>query len=259
MHSPDYYKDEYMWQDDMIYKRKSFHLFRGVERPLTDEELEEINTALRGCKPLVSDIKVATKIVPANETTCRRGEAHCILFYSEKKKGYLENIGYIGEQIDLYLASRDIGALWYGVGKPKEKNHSGLEYVIMIAFAKMPPKTFRKDMFKAKRKPLEDIREGEGYDDILNIARFSPSACNSQPWYVSCETKTLSVYRCTKPGKVGIMPEGSASYYNQIDIGIFLYILELCIEHGGLVHARSLMFEHSELEKNLTAQYEITT
>jgi hypothetical protein len=248
-----------MWQYDMIYKRKSFHLFRGVERPLTDEELEEINTALRGCKPLVSDIKVATKIVPANETTCRRGETHCILFYSEKKEGYLENIGYIGEQIDLYLASRDIGALWYGVGKPKEENHSGLEYVIMIAFAKMPPKTFRKDMFKAKRKPLEDIREGEGYDEILNIARFSPSACNSQPWYVSCEKQKLSVYRHTKPGKFGIMPEGSVSYYNQIDIGIFLYILEICIEHGGLVHARSLMFEHSELEKNLTARYEITT
>ncbi|MDC7228824.1 MAG: nitroreductase family protein [Sphaerochaetaceae bacterium] len=248
-----------MWQYDMIHKRKSFHLFRGIERPLTDEEIEEINTALGACKPLVGGIKVATKIVPANETTCRRGETHCILFYSEKKEGYLENIGYIGEQIDLYLASRDIGALWYGIGKPKEKNHSGLEYVIMIAFAKMPPKTFRKDMIKAKRNMLAEIREGEGFDEILNIARFSPSACNSQPWYVSCEKKTLSVYRYIRKGKRGIMPEGSVSYYNQIDIGIFLYILELCMEHGGLVCTRSLMFEHSDLEKNLTAQYEITT
>nr|WP_319472230.1 nitroreductase family protein [uncultured Sphaerochaeta sp.] len=248
-----------MWQYDMIYKRKSFHLFRGVERSLTDEELEEINTALSECKPLVSDIKVATKIVPANETTCKRGETHCIMFYSEKKEGSLENIGYIGEQIDLYLASRDIGALWYGIGKKKEENHSGLEYVIMIAIAKMPPKTFRKDMFKAKRNMLAEIRAGEGFDEILDIARFSPSACNSQPWYVSCEKKTLAVYRYTREGKRGIMPEGSVLYYNQIDIGIFLYILEICMEHGGLVFARSLMFEPSDLEKNLTAQYQITT
>ncbi len=236
-----------MWQFDMIYKRKSFHLFRGVERSLTEGgELEEINTALRACKPLVGGIKVATKIVPANETTCRRGETHCILFYSEKKEGYLENIGYIGgEQIDLYLASKDIGALWYGIGKPIEENLSGLEYVIMIAFAKIPPKTFRKNMFKAKRKLLEDIREGEGFDEILDVARFAPpSACNSQPWYVSCEKQKLLVYRHTKPGKFGIMPEGgSVSYYNQIDIGIFLVILELCLKHERLVYARSCIFE----------------
>lgn len=36
----------------------------------------------------------------------------CLLFYSESKEGYLQNIGYLGEQIDLYLTSKNIGALW---------------------------------------------------------------------------------------------------------------------------------------------------
>ncbi len=247
-----------MWQFDMIYKRKSFHLFRGVERSLTEGELEEINTALRACKPLVGGIKVATKIVPANETTCRRGETHCILFYSEKKEGYLENIGYIGEQIDLYLASKDIGALWYGIGKPIEENLSGLEYVIMIAFAKIPPKKLsaricsrqRENCLKISGKARALMRSWTWQDS-------PPSACNSQPWYVSCEKQKLLVYRHTKPGKFGIMPEGSVSYYNQIDIGIFLVILELCLKHERLVYARSCIFENSGNDMNLLAQYQI--
>ena len=43
------------------------------------------------------------------------------LLYSEKKDNYLQNIGYIGEQLDLYLVSKNIGTLWFGIGKVKEK------------------------------------------------------------------------------------------------------------------------------------------
>ena len=83
--------------------------------------------------------------MPERETTCKRGGQYCILFYSELKDEYLRNIGYIGEQIDLYLASQNIGAL------------NDLDYVIMISIAKMSEDKFRKDMFKSKRKPLSEI------------------------------------------------------------------------------------------------------
>lgn len=92
------------------------------------------------------------RIVPASETNCKRGEEYCILFYSEKKGNYLQNIGYIGEQIDLYLASMNIGALWFGIGKTDEYLFENLDFVIMIAIAKMPEDKFRKDMLKAKKK-----------------------------------------------------------------------------------------------------------
>lgn len=49
--------------------------------------------------------------------------------------------------------------MWFGIGKPDEKKEDGLKFVIMIAIAKMPENTFRKDMFKAKRKPIEDMCE----------------------------------------------------------------------------------------------------
>ena len=42
-----------------------------------------------------------------------------ILLYSEEKENYLMNIGYLGEQLDLYLASLNIGSLWFGLNKIK--------------------------------------------------------------------------------------------------------------------------------------------
>lgn len=71
---------------------------------------------------MCSDIKTAIRIVPAAETTCKRGEEYCILLYSEKKKHYLQNIGYIGEQLDLYLVQKTLGH--YGLELGKLKNHN---------------------------------------------------------------------------------------------------------------------------------------
>ena len=100
------------------------------------------------------------RIAPASETTCKRGKEYCILFYSEKKDGHLQNIGCIGEQLDLYLVSLNIGGLWFGIGKPEELTFNGLDFVIMITIKKIPENKFRKDVFKAARKPLDAIWTG---------------------------------------------------------------------------------------------------
>ena len=163
-----------------IFKRKSFHLFRDTGT-LTEEDISKLKVFINSVIPLDSSIKTEITIVPESETTCKRGAEYCILFYSEKRGDYLRNIGYMGEQIDLYLASQNIGALWYGIGKPKKIQVNGLDYVIRIAIAKMPENKFRKDMFKSKRKPLEETWIGETLG-IGEIVRFAPSACNTQPW-----------------------------------------------------------------------------
>ena len=119
--------------------------------------MKDIENQFNKLKPLVENIKVKIKIVK-NETTCRRGQEYCILFYSEKKDNYLQNIGYLGEQLDLYLVSKNIGTLWFGIGKVKEKKLDNLDFVIMIAIAKVDSEDkFRKDMFKSKRKELSKI------------------------------------------------------------------------------------------------------
>lgn len=244
---------------DMIFKRKSFHLFRNIGNEyITDGELKDIENEFEKFKPLVEDIKVKMKIVK-DSTTCKRGQEYCILLYSEKKDNYLQNIGYIGEQLDLYLVSKNIGTLWFGIGKVEEKQLDGLDFVIMIAITKVDSKDkFRKDMYKSKRKELSEIWNGDYYLDIANVVRFAPSACNTQPWIVETKEKELKVYRYKKPGKRGIMPVDKVIYYNQIDIGIFLCFIELCLNKNDINFDRTLYVEeNAESEKNLTATYKI--
>ena len=241
---------------DMIFKRKSFHFFRNIgNEHLTEEDLKDIENQFGKLKPLVNDIKVKIKIV--KKKSILRDQEYCILFYSEKKDNYLQNIGYLGEQLDLYLVSKNIGTLWFGIGKPDEKEFDGLEFVTMIAIAKVDsPLKFRKDMYKSKRKELSEIWSGNNYLDIGNIVRFSPSACNTQPWKVESTNKELKVYRYRKEGKRGIMPKDKVIYYNQIDIGIFLCFLELCLEHNSINYKKELFIEKNhEDEYNLTAIY----
>lgn len=244
---------------DMIFKRKSFHLFRNIgHEHITDDELKNIEEQFTKFKPLVDDINVKIKIVK-DTTTCKRGQEYCILFYSEKKDNYLQNIGYLGEQLDLYLVSKNIGTLWFGIGKVEEKQIEGLDFVIMIAIAKVDSvDKFRKDMYRSKRKSLEEIWKGNYYLDIANIVRFTPSACNTQPWIVDSKENELNIYRYRKEGKRGIMPKDMVVHYNQIDIGIFLCFLELCLERNNLNYDRILYVEENhENEENLVAKYNI--
>ena len=242
------------WMYQMIFKRKSFHRFQdaGVIRA---EELAGIEEAFETFTPLRSDIKIEHRIVPAEATTCRRGQEYCILLYSEEKEGFLQNIGYIGAQLDLYLACRNIGALWFGIGKTEVPSSTGLPFVIMIAIAQVGEDRFRRDMFKSKRKPLSEIWTGEDWSEVGNIVRFAPSACNTQPWIVERSGEKLEVYRYKKPGKRGIMPAERVAYYNRIDMGIFLLFLELCMNHGQTSFQRTLYEDTGDEEKTLTAVY----
>ncbi len=241
---------------EMIFKRKSFHLFRNIGNDhINEDELNDIEKEFSKLKPLVDDIKVKIRIV--KKESILRGQEYCILFYSEVKDNYLQNIGYLGEQLDLYLVSKNIGTLWFGIGKADEKQFDGLDFVIMIAIAKVDSEDkFRKDMFKSKRKEISEIWNGDKYLDIANIVRFAPSACNTQPWKAETTDKDIKVYRYRKEGKRGIMPKDKVIYYNQIDIGIFLCFLELCLEHNKLSYKRELFVEENhERENNLTAIY----
>ena len=250
---------------DNIFKRKSFHLFRDNKTKelykdynhITDEELDDIKNAFKTFRPLYDSIKVDIKIVSNGKTNCNRNQEYCILFYSEKKPNYLQNLGFLGEQLDLFLAGLDIGALWFGIGKTPDTTYNGLEYVTMMAICKVPNNSFRKDMFKSKRKDLNEVYDGNIYSDIINIARFAPSSCNSQPWKVIDTNNDLEVYRYKMPGKRGIMPINKVVYQNLIDIGIFILFVSVILEYNKYQYNLELFddFETNEAELIKTAKF----
>lgn len=227
-----------------IFRRKSYHIFRErSEEAISQAELDDILNAYKSFDRL-NDIKTEIKIEKDNAGINIRNSEYVIKIFSEKKDGYLQNVGYLGEQLDLYLFSKNIGALWFGIAKSNEV-YNGLDYVILIAIAKV--NSYRKDMFKAKRKELNEIWSGDDLG-IGNIVRFAPSACNSQPWFVENKDNKLYVYRKSKSGKVGIMPKNASLYYNQIDIGIFMCFLDLCLMHENINYEKEIVKDNEEFE-----------
>ncbi len=247
----------------MIFRRKSFHIFRNVgNKSISKDELGDIQNAYSEFIPLNPEIKTAVRIVPEKETNCNRGGEYCVLLYSEKKEGYLQNIGYLGEQLDLYLVSRNIGTLWFGIGKTEEEPFEDMEFVIMFSIRKISDGSkYRKDMFKSKRKSASEIWEGEQIPGVTDIVRFAPSACNSQPWLVKNNGDgELLIYRYKKPGKRGIMPADKVSFYNCIDMGIFICFMDICLEHNGNGFEKTLYSDAGEdKELVLNAKYRLNS
>ncbi len=225
---------------EMIFKRKSFHVFKEVI-PFTPQDLEEIEQQLQQLMPLSKDIHTEFRLVPKEETTSTRGE-YCILIYSETKEGFLQNTGYMGEQLDLWLASKDIGVCWYGLAKPKENQYNGLDFIIMLAIGKTNKQYFRKDYTKCSRRENSDIWNGQGSPDLINVVKYAPSACNSQPWYLEYKENKVILYRTR--GKKGMMPLDKMTVINRLDLGIMILLLDLYFIHNKIHVIRELCIDH---------------
>lgn len=70
----------------------------------------------------------------------------------------------------------------------------------MLVIGKTKSEYFRKDYSKCSRRPLLDISDAQEYTtNILNVARYAPSACNSQPWFLEyCDNRVYLYRTCGK-------------------------------------------------------------
>ena len=196
-----------MTLNEMIFKRKSCRSFTNV--PVDAATIEIIKAF--PMKPLYPEIKVQWDIVPRNQVKCicPWTTPQLIAIYSEEAEGYLENIGFLFQQMDLYLQTLGLGVCWLGMGRMNSKTTTqveGMKFVIMLAFGHPKGEQLRHDPKGFKRKSMEQITDKP--DPRLEPARLAPSAVNSQPWYFTHEGDTIHVY-CAKKG-------------SQLDIGIAL-------------------------------------
>lgn len=205
-----------MTPKEMIYKRRSCRSFLSV--PVDAEMIEKILSF--DLKPLYPEIKVRMDIVGRDKVRCicPWTTPQLIAVYSEETEGYLENIGFLFQQLELYLQTLGLGVCWLGMGRMNPRTArsvEGMKFVIMLAFGHPKGEQQRSDPKAFRRKPMEQITDRA--DPRLEAARLAPSAVNSQPWYFTHEGDTLHVH-CSKKG-------------TRLDIGIAL--AHLYIENPG--------------------------
>ena len=201
-----------MTRTEMIYKRKSCRSFTG--KPVDGELIEKIMST--DLMPLYPDIKVRWDIVSRNQVKCicPWTTPQLITIYSEEADGWLENVGFLFQQMDLYLQSLGLGVCWLGMGRLNPKTAPAVEemqFVIMLAFGHPKGDQLRQDLKSFKRKSLEQISDQA--DPRLEPARLAPSSVNSQPWYFTHQGEAIHAY-CLRKGAMG--------YMNRIDMGIAL-------------------------------------
>jgi len=187
---------------ETIYHRKSFRSYS--QQLLEPNVLKEIEDAIKAAKPLYPDIKFSWEIIETENVKCVQNwrAPHYIAMFTEEVDGARENLGFIFQQVELYMQSMGIGTCWLGMGKLADNgnfefsNHTELEFVMMLAFGTPKGEDYRTDIAEFKRKTLAEISDRE--DVRLECARIAPSAVNSQPWYFVHEGEIIHVYCITK-------------------------------------------------------------
>ena len=228
-----------------IFQRKSIRRY-NID-PLADDTLEAIRGRLQTLEPLHKDIRVEYKVLPP-DVIARRMQPpapHYLAAFSEANDGYLSNVGFTLQQMDLYLSANGLGSCWAGIPTLNKEGlaRSRLKFVILMLFGKPQEALHRTDVSQFKRKSLQEISNITGADDLLEAARLAPSARNSQPWFFAGDEDLIHVYYL----KPHVISGFLLRKYPPIDAGISLYHLKLSAEHCG--RETEIIFDNPNSEK----------
>jgi len=218
-----------------MFSRKSIRQFTA--EPFDRDRTEQIEHAFTRLIPLDPSIRTDFAIVPQAKM---RGlfanpAPHYILAFSEEKGDYLTNIGYMLEQLDLYLSANGIGACWLGLAKPKAiTGKNGLPYVIALAVGTPSGELLRASADAFNRKPAEEIARGDETFPWKEAVRLAPSARNRQPWYFIGDADKIHCSRTKLSGPPALLFDR----LNRIDMGIASCYLQTAAHLAG----RSLVF-----------------
>lgn len=206
---------------DTIFCRKSCRSYDMM--PLSTETLDEIAAFFAAQSPLLPGMRAKLVFTTPDHIECiQQWKApHYAVLYTDDHALNYENIGYLGQMLDLYLQSRGFGCCWLGLGRlddhPGTLPHEvdGLQFAIMMAFGR-PKDSPHRELSDFKRKPLDEV--ADRYDEQLEVVRLAPSAVNSQPWYFTHADGLLHLYRI----RLDLIRQRMYGKYNRFDTGIAL-------------------------------------
>ncbi|MEW9123469.1 MAG: nitroreductase family protein [Thermotaleaceae bacterium] len=216
---------------ETIFKRKSIRKYDLT--PMNEDVLNEISNHIQNLKPMYENIKTEISVVAHKDIKGLMAikAPHYIVAYSEVKEGYLPNIGFMLQQIDLYLSAKGVGSCWLGLAKPAKEilAKSQLEFVITLAIGRAMEPLHREGVSEFKRKTLTEITDIKDRGELLEAARLAPSATNSQPWFFKGGEGLIHGY-CIKHNLVKAM---IYERLNKVDMGIAFCHLWLAAKNQG--------------------------
>ena len=217
---------------DMIYKRRSVRKYK--KEGLSAERAALIERAIAELRPLYPEIDCELKLVSRDDvrTMMPWFPRQAVAVYSDTAEGYLENAGFILEQLDLYIQSIGLGSCWVGLGRVKNKDliPEGKECVMLLAIGEteQPERSGAADF---KRRDISEITDTPS--DRLEPVRLAPSSVNSQPWYFVSAAAGYDVYRRKLVRTSGL------ARMTVIDVGIALAHLYVSSPEGFLAERRT--------------------
>jgi len=216
---------------ETIFKRKSIRQYDLT--PFDEPTLAEVMAHTTALKRLYDDIKIEVKLLSQKDVKglFLAKAPHYLAVFSEAKDGYLTNAGFMLQQMDLFFSENGIGSCWQGMPKPTKEilKKSKLEFVILLAFGKPKERLHRESISEFKRKPLGEITDIKGADELLEPARLAPSAMNWQQWFFTGDAGTIHAYRA----KPSFLTAFMTDKVNKVSVGIAICHVWLAAKHFG--------------------------
>jgi nitroreductase len=236
-----------MGQFDAIYRRKSIRKYSDEYVPVGI--IEEIKDMVTHGKRLYEDIDMDVHVIenglkfqevlPGIIGSYGKVKApHYIVVTSERKEGYLENIGFTMESIVLELTDMGIGTCWIGGNIDKclfddfitMKNNHVPVVIIAFGYPRDENDDVKTIVNSRKRMDISEIFNGN-LDDlwykIMEAVRVAPSAVNIQPWRFFNEDHRIDVYSVKRT----LFTNKHLEEMNRIDVGIGLSHLDIAAQY----------------------------
>ncbi|NLO85937.1 MAG: nitroreductase [Clostridiales bacterium] len=206
-----------MMLSEMIHCRKTTRQFEKTA--LDSADLTKIETFARALTPLLAHIKTDFQIIDSSlvKNMLPWKTPHYIAIFSEEKENFGVNVGFMFQQLDLYVQSLGLGCYWFGLGKlAYRQDIENMKFVVLMGVGH-PKNSAIRSTSGFRRKRLEEISDQR--DERLEPARLAPSGKNAQPWFFTHEDDVIHCY-CKPKGMFS--QAASPSQINQIDIGCAL-------------------------------------
>ena len=214
-----------MEMKDAIIARRSVRSYTG--QPLDGLLIDSLAGFISDIRPLHDNIPVDVMLYEKEDfhkefgrSSMYRATDFVVIRSAMSVQGYLQNAGFIGEQITLWLTHKGIASCWAGMAKQKSQPSRGeLPYIISIEFGRGNNAPFRRLAEEVPRKKLHEFLLGEisrpEFLPVLEAGRLAPSAVNMQPVRFLTVDDAICICRKKPPVKYGYLEK-----IQQIDVGV---------------------------------------